>query len=120
MAYWRNIATTLIDVGVQSAHGLLETNFGRTLCFRNHLSLLSYLDSYEGHISRSGTRDNWFDRCGRRRDLCFAFTLLLGPGDYCVWRGILPVSGSLRDQLGGRETPNNFCRTSVVGETSRL
>ena len=97
--------------GVQSAHGLLETNFGRTLRFRNHLSLLSHLDSYEGHISRSGTRNNWFDRSGRRRDLCSAFTCLLGPDDNRVWRGILPVSGGLKDQLGGRETPNNFCRT---------
>jgi hypothetical protein len=117
---WRNIAITLIDAGVQSAHGLLETNFGRTLRFRNHLSLLSHLDSYEGHISRSGTRNNWFDRRGRRRDLCFAFTCLLGTGDNRVWRGILPVSGGLKDQLGGRETPNNFCRTIVVSETSPL
>jgi hypothetical protein len=43
----------------------------------------------------------------------------LGPGDNRVWHGILPVSGGLKDQLGGRETPNNFCRTIVVGETSR-
>jgi hypothetical protein len=68
---------TLIDPGVQSAHGLLETNFDRTLRFRNHLRLLSHLDSYEGHIGRSGTRNNWFDRSGRRGDLCFAFTCLL-------------------------------------------
>ena len=109
---WRNIAITLSDAGVQSAHGLLETNFGRTLRFRNHLSLLSHLDSYEGHISRSGTRNNWFDRSGRRRDLCFAFTCLLGPGDNRVWRGILPVPGGLKDQLGGREMPNDSCRMS--------
>jgi hypothetical protein len=120
LSCWRNIAITLIDAGVQSAHGLLETNFGRTLRFRSHLFLLSHLDSFKGHISRSGTRNNWFDRRGRRRDLCFAFTCLLGTGDNRVWRGILPVSGGLKDQLGGRETPNNFCRTIVVGETSPL
>ena len=72
----------LIDAGVQSAHGLLETNCGRTVRFRSHLSLLSHLDSYEGHISRSGTRNNWFDRSGRRRDLCLAFTCLLGTVDF--------------------------------------
>jgi hypothetical protein len=47
-----NISITLIDPGVQSAHGLPETDFGRTLRFRNYLPLLSHLDSYERHISR--------------------------------------------------------------------
>jgi len=84
----------LIDAGVESAHGLLETNFGRTLRFRSHLFLLSHLDSYEGHISRSGTRNNWFDRRGRRRDLCFAFTCLLGPGDNRRLQQLLPVCPS--------------------------
>src|SRR5579862_4465136 len=98
---------TLIHAGVQSAHGLLETNYGRTLRFRSHLSLLPRLDSYEGHIRRSGTRNNWFDRRGRRHDLCFAFTCLLGIGDNRVWRGILLVSGGLKGLLEGHETPNN-------------
>ena len=43
---------SLIDPSVQSAHGLLETDFGRTLRFRNHLPLLSDVDSNGGHISR--------------------------------------------------------------------
>jgi hypothetical protein len=37
------------EAGVQSAHGLLETDFRRILRFRTHLFLLSQLDSYEGH-----------------------------------------------------------------------
>jgi hypothetical protein len=34
--------------------------------------------------------------------------------------GILRVSGRLRDQLSGRETPNDFCGMLVVGEKSPL
>jgi hypothetical protein len=96
LAYRVSLVKYTLDPGVQSAHGLLETNFGRTLRFRNHLRLLSQLDSFEGHIGRSGTRNNWFDCRGRRRDLCFAFTCFLGPGDNRVWRSILPVSGGLK------------------------
>jgi hypothetical protein len=46
------IGISLIGPDVQSAHGLLETNFGRTLRFRNHLSLLSHLESHASHVSR--------------------------------------------------------------------
>jgi hypothetical protein len=93
---------------------------GWTLRFRNHLSLLSHLIHMKAtSAARERGTTGLIAVAGGVSDLCSAFSCLLGPGDNRVWRGILPVSGGL-GQLGGRETPNNFCRTIVVGETSPL